>query len=99
MEKVVKVKDQAEAIRAFNYPFVAVEEVLASSVCHHDYRRREPITVRITREGMEITSFPRFERSISNEDVKEGKSFGKFYRSRRIGDFLNVIFSHYFTKK
>ena len=34
MEKVMKVPYQAEAIRAFNYPYAALEEVLCNAVFH-----------------------------------------------------------------
>lgn len=48
----------AEATRVLNYPFAAVEEVLSNAVYHRSYQINEPITVRITPEGIEVTSFP-----------------------------------------
>ena len=33
-EKVKKVKDKAEALRFYNYPYEAIEEVLANAVYH-----------------------------------------------------------------
>ena len=47
-EKVIKVANQAQAVRFFNYPFLAIEEALVNAVYHRSYEIREPIEVRIT---------------------------------------------------
>lgn len=39
-EKVIKVNNQAEAIRAFNYPYAALEEVVANAIYHKSYDDR-----------------------------------------------------------
>lgn len=44
-EKISKTKEKAEAIRVFNYPYQAVEEVLCNAVYHKSYQIGEPITV------------------------------------------------------
>ncbi|WP_165052662.1 MULTISPECIES: RNA-binding domain-containing protein [unclassified Adlercreutzia] len=90
-EKVTKRPDRAEAARAFNYPYAAVEEILANAVYHRSYQISEPITVRITPESLEVTSFPGFDRSISDEDVAERRIRARSYRNRRIGDFLKEL--------
>lgn len=90
-EKVAKRADKAEAARAFNYPFAAVEEVLSNAVYHRSYQIAEPITVRITPDSIEVTSFPGFDRSISEQDVEEKKIRARIYRNRRIGDFLKEL--------
>ena len=46
VEKVVKVDDKAEANRAYNYPYTAIEEVLSNAVYHKSYDDRNPIEVR-----------------------------------------------------
>lgn len=46
-EKVVKLPNQAEARRFFNFPFEAIEEALVNAVYHRSYELREPIEVRI----------------------------------------------------
>ena len=90
-EVVIKEADQAEAIRIFNYPFAAIEEILANAVYHRSYQINEPITVRITSEGIEITSFPGFDRSITDDDITNYDIRARFYRNRRIGDFLKEL--------
>lgn len=90
-ELVIKTPDKAEATRIFNYPYAAIEEILANAVYHRSYQISEPITVRITPENIEITSCPGFDRSISDEDIKNYHIRAKIYRNRRIGDFLKEL--------
>ena len=90
-EAVLKVPDAAEAVRISNYPYPAVEEILSNAVYHRSYQISEPITVRITPECMEITSFPGFDRSITNEQIARGDIRARIYRNRRIGDFLKEL--------
>lgn len=90
-EKVGKRPDSAEATRVLNYPFAAVEEVLSNAVYHRSYQINEPITVRITPEGIEVTSFPGFDRSISDQAVRDRTIRARSYRNRRIGDFLKEL--------
>ena len=89
--QVRKDSKQAEAGRVWNYPFAAVEEILANAVYHRSYQIPEPITVRITPESMEITSFPGFDRSISDEAIARHDIRARSYRNRRIGDFLKEL--------
>jgi len=90
-EAVIKDSNRAEATRIWNYPYRAVEEILANAVYHRSYQVSEPITVRITPEGMEITSFPGFDRSISDKQIEEYDIRARVYRNRRIGDFLKEL--------
>lgn len=90
-EVTIKSPEKAEAERFSNYPYVAVEELLANAVYHRSYQISEPITVRITPESMEITSFPGFDRSISDRDIQERTIRARVYRNRRIGDFLKEL--------
>ena len=90
-EMIIKESDKAEAIRVFNYPYTAIEEILANAVYHRSYQINEPITVRITPEGIEITSFPGFDRSITDADIEKYDIRARFYRNRRIGDFLKEL--------
>ncbi len=90
-EAVIKQKDRAEADRIMNYPYAAVEEILTNAVYHRSYQINEPITVRITREAMEITSFPGFDRSITDERIQALDIRSMVYRNRRIGDFLKEL--------
>lgn len=90
-EVVIKSSDKAEATRISNYPYAAIEEILANAVYHRSYQEKEPITVRITAEAIEITSFPGFDRSISDKDIAELNIRARVYRNRRIGDFLKEL--------
>ena len=88
---VIKSADRAEATRISNYPYAAIEDILANAVYHRSYQEKEPITVRITSESIEITSFPGFDRSISDKDIAELRIRARVYRNRRIGDFLKEL--------
>ena len=90
-EKVFKVAGEAEAIRVKNYCYEAIEEFLANAVYHKSYQIHEPITVRIEADKLEITSIPRPDKSISNEDIKQFNMRARRYRNRRIGDFLKEL--------
>lgn len=90
-EKISKTKEKTEAIRFFNYPYQAVEEVLCNAVYHKSYQIGESITVMITPEKMEITSLPGPDRTITDSDLKNYHLVSKRYRNRRIGDFLKEL--------
>ncbi len=90
-EMVIKHSNVPEADRVFNYPQAAIDEILANAVYHRSYQIEEPITVRITSTGIEVTSFPGFDSSITEEDIKTRNIQGKLYRNRRIGDFLKEL--------
>lgn len=90
-EKVIKLPDQAEAVRIFNLPYAAVEESLSNAIYHKSYQIGEPITVTVTPERMEITSLPGPDRTISNDDLMNRRLISRRYRNRRIGDFLKEL--------
>lgn len=90
-EVTIKTPEKAEAIRISNYPYAAIEEILANAVYHRSYQVNEPITVRITPEAIEITSFPGFDRSITDEAIDRFDIRARIYRNRRIGDFLKEL--------
>lgn len=90
-EKVRKVPGRAEAIRSWNYPFSAIEEILANAIYHKSYRIQEPITVRVGSNQVEITFCPGFDSSISDRDVSQFRIRSRIYRNRRIGDLLKEL--------
>lgn len=90
-EKIIKADNTAAALRIWNYPYRAIEEILCNAVYHRSYSISEPVTVKITPESIEITSFPGFSRSITDEDIRSQNIKGKIYRNRRIGDFLKEL--------
>lgn len=88
---MTKVKDRAEAIRAFNVPPIAIEEALSNAVYHKSYQIREPITVTITPEKLEISSLPGPDRTITDEDLAERRLVSTGHRNPRIGEFLKEL--------
>ena len=90
-EKVLKEENKEEAIRIKNYSFVALEEFISNAIYHRSYQIHEPITIRIEKEQIEITSFRGPDRSISDEDMKNFNMRARRYRNRRIGDFLKEL--------
>lgn len=90
-EKVDKVSYQAEAIRYFNFPYEAFEEILANAVYHRSYEINEPIEIRIHPDRVHIISFPGPDSSIKMEDMKMGKTYVRRYRNRQIGNFLKDL--------
>ncbi|MCI8981863.1 MAG: hypothetical protein HFG78_05565 [Hungatella sp.] len=53
--------------------------------------RPYPEAVKRRPASIEITSFPGFDRSISDSDVASYNIRGRIYRNRRIGDFLKEL--------
>lgn len=90
-EKIFKVDGQAEAIRVKNYSYEALEEFISNAVYHKSYQIYEPITIRIEKEQIEITSIPGPDRSISDNDILNYQMRTRRYRNRRIGDFLKEL--------
>ena len=88
VEKVVKVDDKAEANRAYNYPYTAIEEVLSNAVYHKDYAVNEPVTVTIRPDRITVLSIPGPDRSISDDDLRSFNLSSPRYRNARIGDLL-----------
>lgn len=90
-ERIQKLEYTAEAVRTFNYPFPAIEEALVNAVYHKSYEIREPITIALTPEQIEIRSFPGPDRYITDDDLENGNLIGLQYRNRRIGDYLKEL--------
>lgn len=90
-EKVQKFPDRAEAERRYNYPYVAIEEILTNAVYHRSYEIREPIEVRILPDRITIGSFPGPDRSITDKDMQKCRFISRRYRNRRIGEFLKEL--------
>ncbi len=90
-ERVTKIPGRAEAERFHTYPFEAVEEALANAVYHRAYDVHEPIEVRITPEGMTITSYPGPDAGVAHAALNSGQLIARRYRNRRIGEFLKEL--------
>lgn len=74
-----------------NYSYEALEEFVSNAIYHKSYQMYEPITIRIEREQIEITSIPGPDRSISDENISNYIMRTRRYRNRRIGDFLKEL--------
>ena len=90
-EKVFRSTEKGEAIRIKNYSYEALEEFISNAVYHRSYQQYDPITIRIEKEQIEITSTPGPDRSISDQDIRNLTMRSRKYRNRRIGDFLKEL--------
>ncbi len=90
-QKVEKIEGQAEAVRFYNYPYNALEEVLVNAIFHKSYREPEPVEIRIYVDSIQILNYPGLAKWINLERFEEGKVRGRKYRNRRIGEFFKEI--------
>lgn len=90
-EKVMKVKGEAKAVRRFNYPYEALEEIIANAVFHKTWDDYNPIEIRINHDSIEVLSFKGPMPPITNLDLQKPKVISRNYRNRRIGDFLKEM--------
>jgi ATP-dependent DNA helicase RecG len=92
LETVTKLQYKAEANRAWNFPFEAVEEAVANAVYHKSYEVGKPIEIQIWNDKIEILSFPGPVPPVDANILKENKRIvARDYRNRRIGDFLKEL--------
>ena len=90
-ESVIKRTDRAEATRAVNWPFSAIEEALVNAVYHRSYELADPVEVRINPDVIEIVSYPGPDPSIRIEALNKDRVIARRYRNRRIGEFLKEL--------
>ena len=90
-ERVRKVKGKAEAVRTWNYPFEALEEVVVNALYHRDYQMHEPVEIRIYPNSISILNYGGPDRSIKLEAFQKGIVKPRRYRNRRLGDFLKEL--------
>lgn len=91
-ERVIKVPNQMEALRIFNYPYQAIEEAVVNAFYHRDYLSYEPVTIEIEPDCINIMNFPGIDRSISDETIVAGSRFvSRYYRNRRLSEFLKEL--------
>ena len=90
-ERIFKIDGQAEALRVFNFPYNAVEEVLVNAVFHKGYQIGEPVVVTVTPGSLEVLSFPGLDSGISDEDISRLEIRSRGDRNRRLGDFLKEL--------
>lgn len=90
-EKVAESDGKKGPESYFNYSLRAIEEFLANAIFHRNYDCKEPITIRIKKESIEIVNVPGPDATISDIDLKGYRLRSHRYRNRRIGDFLRAF--------
>lgn len=91
-EKVIKHPDRAEADRFYNFPYAAVEEVLANAVYHKSYELHSPIEVQIYSDKILVLSYPAAVPPVTKKVLNNNHViYSRHYRNRRIGDFLKEL--------
>ena len=68
-----------------------LEEALANAVYHRSYEPCAPVEVTITPTQLEISSLPGMDRSITDANLRDFNIRSRFYRNRRIGEFLKEL--------
>jgi ATP-dependent DNA helicase RecG len=90
-EQVKKIPGVAEAHRFYNYPYEALEEALANAVYHRGYEDLNSIEISVRHDRIEILSYPGPEPPVDNKQLKRSRVLARFYRNRRVGDFLKEL--------
>jgi len=91
VEKVQKVKGQAPAKRAFNYPYEALEEIVCNAVYHKSWDDRNPIEINIYADHITIFNIEGPVPPLTNADMQKEHVICRNYRNRRIGDLLKEL--------
>lgn len=89
--KTFKPSNDYKSKVVYNYSYNALEEVIANALLHKSYQEREPITIRVEKDRIEVTSIPGFDRTISNTQIKNLNPRSKRYLNRRIAEFLKEL--------
>jgi ATP-dependent DNA helicase RecG len=90
-EKIIKIPGQAEALRIWNYPYEAVEEIVTNAFYHRSYEAQNPVEISVYPDKLLVLSFPGPLPPVNKEMLRNKKIFTRNYRNRRIGDFLKEL--------
>lgn len=90
-EQILKISGQAEAIRFFNYPYQAIEEVLVNAIYHKGYERENPVEIQIHSNKIEILNFPGPMPPVNQKMLKNKRVVAREYRNRKLGGFLKEL--------
>lgn len=91
-ERIQKQENDERSIKAFNYPFQALEEAVVNALYHRDYMEREPVEITVEPDRISILSYSGPDRSISIESIREANDLrSRRYRNRRLGEFLKEL--------
>lgn len=92
VESVQKHAAKAEAERAFNFPFAAVEEAVSNAVYHKSYEVPSPIEIQVWHDNIIVQSHPGPMPPVNANVLRtERRIIARDYRNRRIGDFLKEL--------
>ncbi|MFT4023363.1 MAG: ATP-binding protein, partial [Flavihumibacter sp.] len=91
-EQVIKLEEQAEALRFANFPLAAIEEALSNAVYHKSYEMQNPVEIQVWPDKIHILSFPGPLPPVNATVIKTQRHIvAREYRNRRIGDFLKEL--------
>ena len=100
-ELTTKDPQNAEARSFFNYPYQALEEVVANAFHHRGYDNPTPNEIRIYKHGtdaagadsrrIEILSYPGAPPPVDDEALSRLEVQARTYRNIRLGDFLKHL--------
>lgn len=90
-QKTIKHPSRAEAERVTNFPFAAIEEVIANAFYHRSYEMENPIEINIWPDRIEVLSFPGPLPPITQAMLKQRRIVARNYRNRRVGDFFKEL--------
>ena len=90
-KKIIKSVNQTVSKVVYNYPLEALDEIIANAILHKDYQEKDPITIRIENDNISVTSYPGFDSSIRDKDVKRYEIRSERYRNRRIAEILKEL--------
>lgn len=82
---------KAEAVRLYNYPFEALEEVVANAFYHRSYELQSPVEINVWPDRIEVLSYPGPLPPVTREKLKERRIVARDYRNRRVGDFFKEL--------
>lgn len=78
-------------INPWNYPYQALEEIIANALYHRDYQTREPVEIRIYQDKIRFINYGGPDRSIKLMEFGKGTVIPRRYGNRRLGDFLKEL--------
>ena len=89
--KIIKLPGEAASKDYFNYPLEAFDEIVANAILHKDYSEPQPISIRVEKDAIYVTSYPGFDHSIREKDIASYAIRSDRYRNRRIAEFLKEL--------
>lgn len=89
--KIIKQIGEEASKTYANYPLDAFDEIVANAILHKDYSEPHPISIRIEKEAIFVTSYPGFDHSIQDKDIASYAIRSERYRNRRVAEFLKEL--------